>query len=884
MTTYVEEIKLYQPDGTTLRQAWSVSDKGQAITKEIPWQNSLTYEHIVPGGYGNASFTIFKDEETIDAEIHDVVKYYWNGVKQYEGRIADLQKVLNESNPNSDATRFICRNMVTNDGERLIFDLKESNNGKVSTEIDEILRDCFTNDKYSGKGQDFNIGILANSNVTFTDAATLPSLDVNAFHNKSSLINVIHEQVTKANGTLDLTAVEPYIMYINYLNAFIVKQRETDSSPLATFALATDDFRVKHSVDLEDYAADVDKNIINQIIINGTDYTSTGSQYWTQIQASRASYGTKQHSIDQANLHTDKLQEWVDGKILNLLEPLTTYRIKPRKSKYGMSTTLFFNDSSTVPDGYIEITGVTGGDITAPFKKCTYRSTTSGIDRVIELGEYRPNLDISVLVIAEPITDTKPSLLISFEDNSVDEDHAPAIYECSAPNGFRVRINADDQSLSSPPTVHYSSASVSVSYDETEGAYLTEDIARPTIGDIKTIKVTATNSFGKDMTAYYYVKGVEVSKGGIIPSVIDHDTSADIGTTSAPEYTNDITIETHYKDRFYQVAAADVKFKFYTVAGSLVKTITSVSSPALSESPANSGYFVCITTVAGLGLGYNFYDVTVETTKHENFIDRDGNSHDHTEVVEGAKVRIKLSSSTIKTDVDDHTTRFPKAEQEGNKGWNDGVDDVNANVKFFATGTAPDSGSAGWFSTKDDRYPSNWIRIAADFGGTPDSEFIINNDQSSGQYVYLTFDTDHSTKKGKIRFDQTNSKVEISVNNGVDYVDVATGASDNIQKTVSTVVYKLRVDDSTGSLIFDFDDTDLFEIDLNGLVTVYADILPEADGVRSLGSASKHFAEIHADMLYTTDINETSDNWAIEWDGVNSIAIPHNIAIGFMDG
>jgi hypothetical protein len=510
-----------------------------------------------------------------------------------------------------------------------------------------------------------------------------------------------------------------------------------------------------------------------------------------------------------------------------------------------------------------------------------------------DIKEYQLDADPPAIHVSVDIPDTQ-----------TEQFNAPSVIEVSSAEGFRLKIIVDDQSVLSTPTCTYSNQSVSVSKVDSgdEHYYITDNISKPNKGEYKVAVITVTNQFGKETKSVHYVKGVEKQGLGNMVSVKDPSTSASGDTASIPEFTDQLEFLMQFKDDFYKVTAADVKFKIYSVSGTLVKTLTDLTTPAITESPVGSGIFKCTSYVGtvsegGIGLSDGIYSISAEVTKKETYIDELGVSHDGSYVQEGEKTQFQIAGITTyydhkntKAKVTDHDTRLPSAEKGAKHGWNDGQDDVTSEVKFFSSG-APDSGGPGWFVTKDNRFSSNWIRVSADQTGTPDNEFTINNDQSSGQYITLTFSTDTSGSDiGKIRYDQTNKKIEMSVDDGTNWTDVATGVSDSILKDVSGTTYKLRVDATTGDLIFNDGTNNLFKVATTGTVTVYSDILPGTDDSYDLGGTTKKFANAYiGNVTYTMDTTFTDDGGTTEYgklesDAVNNQVIPHNIAIGFMDG
>jgi hypothetical protein len=521
------------------------------------------------------------------------------------------------------------------------------------------------------------------------------------------------------------------------------------------------------------------------------------------------------------------------------------------------------------------------------------------------------------------IDEDPPNIYVSFEPPSTDHK-SPSVIEVPSDDGFALKIQLEDQSIDTvkcryykvgTPPANYDPITVNKVDDGNEHYYQTADIPTPVKGTYKKVEIIATNKAGKITTSVHYVKGVEIPDQGIPITVIDPDTTADDTTTSVPEFKDEIEFSASYKDRFYTVTAADVKFRIYNAAGSNVKTITNVSSPALSETPANSGTFLCTTDVATLGLSSAVYKVAAELTKHEKYIDDVGAEHDETtSAVEGDKIpfqivnltrrgyftdhdaRIVVNEDDINTTTTGIKDRLTVSEKETNDGWSDSGGSYNAKIKFFddIIDTAPDAGDAGWFGTNDSTAGSpTWYRLSSgDIAGINGNTFTINQDDTVATYTYVVF-KNGATNEGAIRFDEATPKISISTDyhlgGSATWQDIATGVSNAINDTYAGDVYELKVNSSDGSLTFTQDPSGtpavLLTVSSVGQITAYGDVLPNTNNTRDLGSSSNSFKDAHLDgVLFVDDVGNGSSNWRIEWDGTNSIAIPHNFAIGFMDG
>jgi hypothetical protein len=403
MATKTAELLSYLPDGTTPRETYTEIIGLQSVD-EIVWGNSLTFSHESMGGFGRCTFTIYKPEADVDTIEGDIIVIKWDSVIRYVGQVIRKQVDLNDENPYSDKIHFTCDNLLNARALHIGYSLIETDAGQVSTTIQNVFTDLFEGGVYTGKGQDNNTTIEANSIISYSAVNnTLPSQNIDVKYDGVPCLDVYRQIINIARGTQDLTIVEPYISYLKTDNTIHTKTRETDSSPIASFDLSTTTFRAYNSDDIDGYHEEHDTDtIINKVIINEVDYSAT-SQYSTEVSTSQSAYGIREERIKNSDLNTDLVQEWVDGWQLRTLDRQINYFITLKKRQANDAATdytqnpVWFGGSTDVPDGYIEITGQgkTPATITAPFQRCTYRLTSAGWEQQIIAGDVRPVLDMT---------------------------------------------------------------------------------------------------------------------------------------------------------------------------------------------------------------------------------------------------------------------------------------------------------------------------------------------------------------------------------------------------------------------------------------------------------------------------------------------------------
>jgi hypothetical protein len=923
--SFTATIEIYQSDGTTLIESFAEVINVQA-PEELVFKDTLTFTIEAMGGMGSCSSTLFKDALTISAVVGNIVKIKEDTTVVYVGKINAMPKNQSDINPYSDRVNVVCENILNFDTRKLFYSLTEPSGAPVSTNIQDIYTDIFEGGKYTGKGQENNVTIEDNSIITYLEANnTLPALSIDSYDDGTPVISKIREVINLARGTQDLTAAEPYIYYLKADNSFHTKQRENDTSPLATLDIGSGDFRLYDSADLDGYRTTEDTTgIVNKIVLNGVDITDTSSagasQYKTQIAASQTTYGIREYRIKQDKVNINKITEWLDGFILRLLNPITKYFLVLNTKTYGHNP-IWFMGGANVPDGYIKITKDAGGSTiaTVPFQRCTYRLTSGGWQQLIECGEDRPIISLTNLAQPTDAVELLPTMAIEASEpvTSTEQINAPVTFEISSPEGWTVRIlNLNRNLLSADPVLTYNGTSKTVTWDADEGVYYSETLARPDRGEMWTVKVVATNHFSQDMISFAYVKGIYRDGAGTLVTIQDPgDPPSGLGprfvlptTSSPPEYTTGIEFVVHYNNRdFYKTVAADVDFKIYNLDGSgyysLVKTLTSATSPTVYETDTSSGIFKIKSFVGGSGtngwiaLSAGVYFVTSEITERWNYIDENGISQSGSETIESEKSPFQIVSKTNKEDRDEIKDRLTTNEADITT--NETSIITNSNRLDDQEGLLSDNSGNALIQWNDPDWQvsynggTSWSTIAADPSGVSHETFTLNNDNTATQYIYLKFDTSDGTKKGIIRFDRDTAKFEISVNNGSSYTDIATGVTNAIEDTYSANLYQLKVNSSDGSLTFIEDPAGtpvtLFKINEIGSMVVYGDLEPDTDDSHDLGDSGKRFTNAYvSNAVYTEDIigtdDGTTERWKIGWDGTEQIAFPENIAIGFMDG
>jgi hypothetical protein len=543
--------------------------------------------------------------------------------------------------------------------------------------------------------------------------------------------------------------------------------------------------------------------------------------------------------------------------------------------------------------GYIDLTGspyvLTRGDV--------FRIKYIAKDNVGNVGEF---VDEYVFEIDSPrVTLTAEQAAAS--GSNLD---AHGTIEIESDN-WSLRIDADDtilKDISSPAVatdgvyVLYGGSAVDVTLisDATGNYYKTDDMSKPAKGYHKSLKVTLTDLFGEKTVHRRFVKGIASPAVGIPVTVFDSDTSIDETTTLVPEYADQIAFEASYSDPFWLVSVADddVKFKIYTAAGSVVKTISFDSSPDPVTSPT-TGVFQVDTSISSLGLGNGFYKVACALRKRRKYTDDIVSDQSVTEAgyTIGAKTPFRIVNSTYGTRITDanalavdHEARLPDAEEGAKKDWTKGLDEPTAEVRFNTT-------TETWQYTDGLPVASPvYYDFTVAASGTPSETWTINNDNTDTQYIKVVFDTNAAGTDGILRLDKTNNKFEISVDGEGSWTDIATGVTDQIAKTVSGDDWRLYFSASDGSLILDQDAiTEYFKYDATSDIFVFAsDLRPDTDasGV-NLGAATKRYEFGHIETLKVQDIqghDGTSDLWDITYDGTNTIAFPTNVAFGFKAG
>jgi len=801
-------ITVYQPDGETLRESYTET-LGTIANEEMTIRNI----RVILTAYGrieSISYDIYKNIDDILTIKGDIIYLVINGTTIPPCEVFEtIPNLRVGDNPHIESMTINAVNL----GERtanMVKVLSETEEGGlISTNIQNVYNNIWAGTGFSGKYEPFGQYFIANaSGMTIlnynANDNVLPSFNLSVQYN-TPFSSVIREIRDIANGTLDLTSSTPFIW--GYDSTLDVYTKQRSSSTLKTFDIGTinDDITgsISDSEDCDDYIppSAKDDGIINEWIINNV-VISPPSYYATAVADSKAKYGTRQYRIDDQTIDAtiSAQEEWVYGLMPFFLEPVSSYRIRAKKSIYAFSALIADLISM---DGNIAIESNTVSIATVPLQKVEIIIDSSGVDYWIECGDSRPVINARRLSSKE--------------------------------------ILAGDMSLSN---VSIFDPSDEVDQSTFQGIELKDKIM-----------MTVTWSYQSKYPLIASNVNFIISGAGIYP---------------------------------------------FTETG-IIKTITSTSTPSVVfVSSGNIAQFYCVThnspntnqqgLTYGIGIsgGQQLFvhavaNVTINGIEYG---------------IETNKVPFWMTDKTIKQRLDetdvtvaDHDDRLPAAEQEANKDWTSGQNQYRAQLKFFPTGSAPDGGGAGWFATKDNLIQGNWIRVATDQTGTPDSTFTINNDQSAGQYIMIVFDTDDASYKGKLRYDKTNQKFEISIDNGSNWTDLATGVSTAIEKIVDSITWRLEIETATGDLVFKdaTSPAELFRVSTTGEITVQDDIMPITDDLVNIGAQDKRIANAYvANNTYTESIIFTSDggdtvNAKIEWDGTNGKQFVENIAMGFQE-
>lgn len=796
MATMTMTLKTYEPDGTTLRETYTetigiIGDDNMTV-RDLTF--TVTYH-----GCASFSFMLFKKFSTITTVAGDIVKIYDNSSNvRFVGKIDFITPDYSDTAEVYEDKVYVSGSGLLSQADKRAYNLRESDGGGVATNLQDLLDDVFEGGEYIGKGQDNNQPLESSiTGLSYVPANNLmPSLNIQVSYLETSAGVVVKDIFRLANGTYDLTSVQPKIYWFDVDGEFYTATRST--SNLFTFDIDDGNFPVRNSDDLSRQGyrrIDDNFNIYNKFILNGEEITT--EQYETEVNASRTKWGViHAPELENNNITIDEARKWLDGFILNMLDTLVAYEVHLAKEIYGRAPVWFFGSGAS-PNGRIKLTEGGAGEIFAKnFLSCTYTFDSGGWNHAIRCGSVRPDIT------------TRSEILT---------------------------------------------------------------------------KYTGLGS--------YNVPNVEFS---------DPSDTADEDTLNGHEFYDYGGFFLKWDNPNFVIDASNITFKVKNVGiwpwsvGSTVKAMTSATTPKVEVDPNEAGMYRCLwfrgtsgtrsvggETIYPLGLSSDVqYEVYAEITLNLDGVSR---------TVKTPEKPFFLATETTASKAKDSKARMPAAEKENTFVYDPGGGDVTANVKFFDVPT-PDGGGAGWFATKDDGFSVNWIRVAADQTGTPDEIFTINNDSSAGQYISLEFETNSAGDVGIIRYDRDNTKIEMSVDDGSSWSDIAAGVDDAIQKTVSATTYKLRIDASTGDLIFNDGTDDLFKVTTAGDVKVYSDILPDADDSYALGAQDNKFANAYiGNVTYTQDIIFSGDGGAtedgqIEWDGVNGQLLLNNFAIGFMDG
>lgn len=386
-------VKTYQPDGTTLRETYAMSPLVLGDPEFVI--RDLSFRVSAAGGMGSFSLTIYKEASTVDTVEGDIVKIDDGTDVRYVGKIETMNVDKTDNDSEYEDKISVPGRSIIELADAIPYTLREDDGAAVATDLQELLDDLFDGGQFSGKGQDNNQAIetALSPLLTYSPANNvLESLSVDASFNGTSAAEVMDYIIRLNNGTLDLTSVEPYIYFIKPDKSFHTEQRVTDL--LFTFDIDDGNFPTKNSVDLADDGfrtfTEGPETIFNKFILNGNELTSL--QYGAEVAASRSTWGTlTAPELNNENITVSEGQKWLDGFILDMLEKVTVYELRLRRSKYGFAP-IWFTGSTDTPNGYIKVTeGGSSEVFNEPFVDAEYRLDSGGWDIIIRAGQVRPN-------------------------------------------------------------------------------------------------------------------------------------------------------------------------------------------------------------------------------------------------------------------------------------------------------------------------------------------------------------------------------------------------------------------------------------------------------------------------------------------------------------
>jgi hypothetical protein len=392
--------------------------------------------------------------------------------------------------------------------------------------------------------------------------------------------------------------------------------------------------------------------------------------------------------------------------------------------------------------------------------------------------------------------------------------------------------------------------------------------------------------------------------GGV--QVYDPSDGSGSDTETVPEFFDYVAFSYTLHDIRTPVNASDVKFIIryggggdIWSGGTILQTFTSTTTPAVRKS-GNEFILESFNDVAAAGTrnvnGNTLYTIARAsdgndknyTVECEVTINMNGISYVRTT----GKTKFRLSSETVNVKADDVAGRIVDAEEKLQKD----IDATTGHVEIFnnAEGNAVDGGGPGTFESIDNGV--TWTRLAGppnpNILGTQSDSFEINLDDSSEGQVYLVFNVNSGSDKGAFEFDYNGGSPRmrfcVDFDEGTPsnstWTDITSGATDKITKLVTATTFTLEVETGTGDLVFHDGTNEFLRIDQTTEDwTISGAIIPDSDGAYDLGSDTAFWADVYGEIIHTNEINESGDDWRIEWDGTNSQAIPHNFAIGFMD-
>jgi hypothetical protein len=446
----------------------------------------------------------------------------------------------------------------------------------------------------------------------------------------------------------------------------------------------------------------------------------------------------------------------------------------------------------------------------------------------------------------------------------------------------------------------------------------------PAEGEICAIVIKITDKYGNIYDETRWVEKGKKSAGmHLVTTLSDYDTSSPWSRgniqerISLPQFADGIQFATNYS--LEKDETVEIKYTIIKISNIVGDTYSPGIVATVAATDGGSGNFYKKYDINGDDAETDWiwdkgvYSVTTYIRRRKTLYLKDGTTSDEwidpvinppsTGNIVGEPIQFEIIIEPRDKTIADTTTlaEANETELEDNASlggerldYDGGGEELRLRPFNTSEGNAVDSGGPGYFYTLNGESGTpTWNRVAAsDVIGTNNFKFEINQDDSSETKTYLVFNNNSGANKAALRFDSGGGTVDVTstFNEGSPdasgWTSLEQAAANKISAIFSGDTYELKVDSADGSLSFKDTTTPLtlFTMSAGGLMTIYNHILPDTTSVNDLGSSSLYWRFGYIDTLKTTDVNESGDDWRIEWDGTNSIAIPHNIAIGFKDG